>query len=331
MGLLVGSQLSAITTPKEAVAAAEQEIAQLRTMAAARGLALISKDTLLVELGQAIGRRMVKRTGGQIYQMLTCVLPYFPRELLQEILPKACVKEETPWVVHWELRTVGEVGDIVGPLLQKSGYICVGSTKAFRSKLERVIRVVAKLMPPFEITHEAASSGAERCYLNGMYVLATQDGELHYPKDNQRRELSITLEEQIALRRGVKADVAQMGREGQPLSPGWWRQLGDEEKARQVEEQLANPSWRGRKDRKTAAPRHRRVSQEMFEIAAIVEEKKSRGKTKVMYLVRWSGYDVTWEPWRINGQPGDPIETWEPALRLRGTAALQAWRTRTSQ
>lgn len=295
-------------------------------MAAAQRLTLISKDTLLLELGRAIGRRMVKRQGGQIYQMIACTLPYFPRDVLREIIPTPCMKEDSVKSAHWELRTVAEVAEVLGPVLRRSGYNCAGSTKAFKTRSERVIRVVAKLMCPFEISHEVSPCGVERCYLNGMYVLATQDGELHFPKDNQRRELSVTPGEQVELRKGVNAEVMQLGEEGLPLSPSWWRQLGNEERAKQVEHLLANPAWCcGRKERKAAASRHRRVSQETFEIESIVGEKRSRGKVKMMYLVRWAGYDVTWEPWRISGQPGDPIETWEPARRVSGTAALEAW------
>lgn len=301
---------------------------QLRAAAAARGLTLVSKDALLVELGRAICRRMLKRAGAHIYQMLTFSLPYFPRELLQEILPVHCVKEESVRMIQWELGTMAEVAQVLGPLLRKSGYACVGTTKAFRTKSERVIRVVAKLMTPFEITHEVSSLGGERCYLNGMYALVTQDGEIHYPKDNQRREVRVSMEEEGELWSEVKAEMTQMGQEGQPLSPSWWRQLGNEEKAKQVEILLENPGRHGGKHPRTNAPHHQRESQESFEIDAIVSEKRS--KRRLMYLVRWSGYDVNWEPWRINGQPGDPIETWEPAQRLKGTAALEAWRESTS-
>lgn len=226
-----------------------------------------------------------------------------------------------------------EVAEFVGPLLQKSTYVCVGSTKAFRTKLERVIRVVAKLMAPFEICHEVSSAGVERCYVNGLYALVTQDGEFHYPKDNQRRELGVSATEQKSLRQGVMTDMTEMGRAGQPLSPKWWRQLGDENQALLAEKRLIASPSRGssRKTRGEPAMTHyRRVSKESFEVDAIVSEKKGCGKGKTVYLVRWAGYDVSWEPWRINGQPGDPIETWEPVERLRGTEALENWRTRTS-
>lgn len=308
----------------------ENQLARLRTMAAAHHVALVSKDALLVEMGRAIARRMVKRTGAHIYQMLTCSLPYFPRDLLREMIPQTCLKEDTTKVMHWELTTVTEVEQVLGPVLQKSGYVCMGSTKAFRSRSERVIRVAAKLMCPFEITHQVSGFGAERCYLNGMYMLVTQDGEMHFPKDNQRRELAIPIEERLALRNGVNAEMSEIGQQGHPLSPTWWRQLGNEVKATEAEQLLASsaPARRLRKGQK-AAPLHRRVSQESFEIGSIVGEKRSSGKVKIMYLVQWAGYDASWEPWRISGQVGDPIETWEPAQRLRGTAALEVWRTTT--
>lgn len=316
-----------------AVTASGQNLVQVHAMATALGLTLIPKDVLLMEIGRAIGRRMVKRVGDKVYQMLTCTLPYFPRQLLRETIPVACVMEDTTKSMRWELATTSEVAEVLGPLLQRSGYVCAGSTKAFRTKSERVIRVVAKLMSPFEISHEVSSFGVERCYLNGMYVLVTQDGEMHFPKDNERRELSVSLKERVELRAAVKKDLMELGESGQPLSPNWWRQLGKEDKATEVELLLANPTWRGgpRKPQKACAPRQPRVSREAFEIEAIVGEKRGRRKTNIMYLVRWSGYDPTWEPWRINGQVGDPIETWEPAQRLRGTAALEAWRIAASQ
>lgn len=96
-----------------------------------------------------------------------------------------------------------------------------------------------------------------------------------------------------------------------------------------AEKCLADPT--GSRRTRDSAAHHRRVSKESFEIDMIVSEKKGQGKSKtVFYLVRWAGYDVTWEPWRVTGQPGDPIETWEPSQRLRGTEALQKWRATTS-
>lgn len=184
------------------------------------------------------------------------------------------------------------------------------------------------MMAPFEISHMISNTGAERCYLNGMYVLVTQDGEFHFPKDNQRRELSFTMAEQSSLRRGVIEDMQELGKSGQPLSPNWWRQLGNEAMALRAEKDLADP-MSSRRRRTGDSMQRRRVSTETFEIAEIISEMKGKGRSNTLYLVRWAGYDAAWEPWRINGHPGDPIETWEPAHRLRETEALQNWVMRT--
>lgn len=74
-----------------------------------------------------------------------------------------------------------------------------------------------------------------------------------------------------------------------------------------------------------------RVSQRFLiddtSIDAIVDEELPSARVWHRYLVRWKGYDPAWEAWRIpgRGSPGDPIESWEPATSLQGTAALERW------
>lgn len=320
----VGTKKASVRAQDAALTVEKREMDHLRALASARRLALVSKDKLLAELGQAIGRRMVKRSGAQVYQMLTCTLPYFPRDVLQEFIPAESMKEHTEKRILWELASVSEVSQTLGPLLERSTYVCAGSTKAFRTPSERVIRVVAKVMPPFEIRHEILRSGAERCYLNGMYALVTQDLEFHFPKDNERRELGVSSADQLSLKHGVLEDMKTLGRSGHPLSPRWWRQLGEEDKAIEAEKRLAAAMANGRSAR--LPPHIRQASKEMFEIELIVSEKKGKGKMGDLYLVRWAGYHASWEPWRISGQPGDPIETWEPAHGLRATEAFKAWK-----
>ena len=40
---------------------------------------------------------------------------------------------------------------------------------------------------------------------------------------------------------------------------------------------------------------------------------------------RAMGYHPSWEAWRINGLPGEPVETWEPLATLQGIQALESW------
>lgn len=59
-------------------------------------------------------------------------------------------------------------------------------------------------------------------------------------------------------------------------------------------------------------------------IDAIVGEELPSKTNWHRYLVRWAGYDPSWEAWRLPGRgaAGDPVESWEPAEKLRGAAAL---------
>ncbi|KAL1528356.1 hypothetical protein AB1Y20_009709 [Prymnesium parvum] len=159
--------------PAAPLSSEETDLGRLMILASTLNYSLVPKDALLLELGQGVAKRMVKRRGDDVYQMLAFNLPYFPRELLKETFPASSVIEESQKRLCWVLQTPAEMASLT-PLLGRSSSCCAGLTKAFQSASERVIRVVAKLMPPFEIMHEVSANGVERCYLNGMYLLATE-------------------------------------------------------------------------------------------------------------------------------------------------------------
>ena len=57
----------------------------------------------------------------------------------------------------------------------------------------------------------------------------------------------------------------------------------------------------------------------------ILREKKTDGRARVWYLVKWLGYEPEWEEWRISGELGEPVTTWEPRINMLGTEALETW------
>lgn len=62
-----------------------------------------------------------------------------------------------------------------------------------------------------------------------------------------------------------------------------------------------------------------------YEVRQILAEEHTTGAARCYYLVEWAGYDVSWEAWRISGEPGTPLRTWEPLKFVRRTEAFQAW------
>lgn len=304
----------------------EKEVQKMIETARRLGYVCLKVKNVKAELGTAIGSRIMKRVGQNIHQMVTLSLPYFPLDLLKELIPlESMVKEGNE--TAWTLSTIDSLDKVMGPILSESRYCFTGSTKAFQTKSQPAIRLLGKLIPDMEFAHVCSAGGQEKLFVNGMYILVTEHGEIHWPKDEAGRELLFSAEVEAELRRAVLKDVRAMGQAGRKLAAGFWRQLGEEAKATAVEEEMRR--WRearapkqGRQKR--SRPRKATSSREEFEIERIVGEKQV-GKM-LFYLVRWIGYDAAWEIYRSSGQVGEPIETWEPLSLVRDTLALQEWR-----
>lgn len=67
----------------------------------------------------------------------------------------------------------------------------------------------------------------DRLYVNLMYVLSDEAGELHLPKDEKKRELSFTNESMQLIRQQILRDARILKDKKAPLSAGWFRQLGE--------------------------------------------------------------------------------------------------------
>ena len=309
----------------------DQEMAQLQALAAKLGQTVRPESELLAELGGEIAVRMTPRVGENVFQMPAPILHCFPRELLVKLLPGDCMQPETLSQV-WMLDSVPLLIATMPQLLSVSGYVCAGLTKVLRAQSEPVIRVVAVLMPNMQIQH-VFSRGTSRTYINFAYALVSETGNFTWPKTPDRREVGVDPETEIALREQVLSDILALAIRGEPLSPGWWRQLGNEVKAQEVEQLLANPPARPSRRRSAPAPRPERVkavkqlraTKESYDIDCILAEQKVYTKEKMIYLVRWCGYDQTWEPSRASGKVGEALETWEPLYLLKGTQALHSW------
>ena len=62
-----------------------------------------------------------------------------------------------------------------------------------------------------------------------------------------------------------------------------------------------------------------------YNVARILAEQRTTGAARCYYLVEWEGYDPSWEAWRISGEPGTPVQTWEREVHVWRTEAFQVW------
>lgn len=163
------------------------------------------------------------------------------------------------------------------------------------------------------------ASGLQRLYVNLLFALVDEHGTIHPPKDNHRREMLMSPAFIRSLRAQVHKDATALSTKRVPLSPRWWRQVGNEAMAKQTEEggsAKVAPSKRATKKGGT------------FEVEKILEVRPATGRAGAWVLVRWQGYHASWEAWRISGARGSPLETWEPLCHVRRCEAYAAWEAR---
>ena len=316
-GLSSGHPLSALISMHPSH---QWSVDQLQALASDFGLVLASRPALRASLARSVGQRLVSRAAGAIYQGAGYSLQNIPLNYATQIFPAECLVDTgSSSCTTWRLESREHMLACFPPLLAESGYTCAGLTRMLREPTEPVFRRAATLMWPAEISHELKSTGEEKLYLNFQWVLFDEFGELHPPKDNNRREVSIGPEKTFALREQIFKDIGVMADRMVPLSLGWWNQLhrtpllaaADRKRVLERAAAAAPPPTR---------PKRLRCA-DVWEVAAITDEKPG------FYLVKWKGYRPSWEIWRAvgHGWKGDPLETWEPMLELAGTEAALLW------
>ena len=130
------------------------------------------------------------------------------------------------------------------------------------------------------------------------------------------------------LRQLALADATELGRAGAQLSPGWWRQLGEEQHVLVAEAHLANLEAMHAEAAAAGpdAPKKRILSRDSYNVEAVLGLKR-RGWLRVA----WEGYHPSWETWRKEGEVGvAPVITWERRKSLLKTEAYarRGWRRR---
>ena len=304
-----------------------REEMQLLEMASQMGYAVTPISKLRRFLAQSIASRMVNRTGEFVYQSAAFSIPNFPLTALETALPSYLLKTDLPGTKTWSLPSVTLAAVHLGPLMQEIS-MCAGASRALKTASERWSRVVATIYDA-EITFVQVTN-LDQTFVNFLYVLIDEEGEMHKPKNAKRVELSIPANVETEIRQQVLSDVAAMEAMGVPLSAGWLRSMGLLTKAAWVATLQKNTlsfayvstaplAPGGKKQRKK--PRH----EHYFNVERIIAERQT-GRLKE-YLVRWEGYEPEWEAMRMegHGQVGDPVDTWEPWTSLRNTEALLAW------
>lgn len=288
----------------------------MHALALELGSFCLPSEQFLTILSTRIASSIVTRGGKFVYQTVALSIEGFPYELAMQTFALATMDFTTPpGTTTWRVETMGQVQSVFGSIFEDGPDYCSGASKAFKTASEPVIRVIGTIMPGAVISHVDHSRGVAKLFINLNYILSDEDGELHPPKDINRLELLLSPEEVSELRSQVATDAYFMGEKGLPLSASWWRQIANEEQALMAEALLHNLSTA---PAPAAGKRRRRADH--YEVEQIMQEQRG------WFLVRWAGYHPSWEAWRITGEVGSPVETWEQERVVRRTEAMTAWR-----
>jgi hypothetical protein len=188
------------------------DLAALTGLAAEMGYIVTSADSYHQELAHSIMTRMRTRGGQKIAQNAAFNIPGFPRQALEMALPPGMAQEDSPRQLTYSATTVPQVEQMLRPLLVKWCKSMQGVTRPLIKPSESVIRVVATLMPPVQIQWVRLASGMDWLYVNMMYVLADQLGEMHALKDAANRELALSQATSQAMRQLILGCASSGGR-----------------------------------------------------------------------------------------------------------------------
>ena len=86
------------------------------------------------------------------------------------------------------------------------------------SRLHSSGRTIAMVIPNLEISHVTTKLGREVLYLNFSYVLFQDSGEMHFPKDEDKKQIGISEADEARLRALALSTLRGMEALGYPIS-----------------------------------------------------------------------------------------------------------------
>ena len=196
----------------------------VRSFLQERGLCVQEVSKSRREIIHGLQARMVYRTRENVYQAPACTIPLFGRSHAAHFFRGVERTVDTAQVVTWEIHDP----DLLAPLLapfSDAHSMCIGQSKAMgNTKLNPFVSVISTLFTL--VASSVCKGGRDIMYLNALYVLMSDVGEIDYPKTKEKRAMAISYEDEQRLRRVMQRDIESMAEADFPLSSGFLRMLG---------------------------------------------------------------------------------------------------------
>ena len=203
-GVGLGGVSAIVELPKVQVREPTEE--EFAKFALAKGYVLRPVNLYKREIAQSIAAHLVRREGRSIYQMVAFSIPMFARAAAEALFPEDLKIKETSTVVTWEATSQTDVVKMLGSMLSdERATMCAGVSRALTKKSEKHIYTIATIFAnknkgPLTISWVRQATRGEQLYINFQYTVFTQDRELIPPKDDEKADIVMELEEQTAAR-----------------------------------------------------------------------------------------------------------------------------------
>ena len=191
-----------------------------------RGLCVQEVSKSRRELVHELQARMVYRTKENVYQAPACIIPLFGRSHAAHFFGNVHRTVDTVQVVTWEIHDPDMLAPLLAPFSEPHS-MCIGQSQAMGStKLSPFVSVISTLFTL--VASSVCKGGRDLLYINALYVLMSDVGEIDFPKTKEKRAMAVSYEDEQRLRRLMQRDLESMAQADFPLSSGFLRMLGDE-------------------------------------------------------------------------------------------------------
>ena len=181
-----------------------------------KGLVVQPVERLRMEVRLSVATRLQNRTAANCYQAPGYFIRGFPKAAAQMIWGFFSAPSVTSGgrVLMWQVTRPEAVAKMVLDL--------EGCPRSFygwgAGRLLSSGRTIAMVIPNLEVSHVTTLSGREVLYLNFSYVLFQDTGEMHFPKDADKKQIGVSAVDEARLRALALTTLQGMEALGYPLS-----------------------------------------------------------------------------------------------------------------
>ena len=136
----------------------DSRVVALKALAMQLGYSVQPIKTWEVELAARISQHMVNREGAFVYQSAAFTIPCFPRETAMRLFPEELISQRAKGVLTWTASSILSLRQLLGPVLTHAPKM-IGITKSLMKPSERVMRVVATIIPDVEPSYTQSETG----------------------------------------------------------------------------------------------------------------------------------------------------------------------------